>query len=300
MDVSDEERDAFQSKLNDAVRTFCETNYQFTHTSETFSQWHSDLDKINVLRNYLSDEQKRFVLQHCCDMIDLNKESFEKDDRQDFFGGMRRFTQQIVKTYQSLFLNAKLDTWNGNEIEKIGIQIDWLRSKEYRCLPMKVKLQIGNQQNLDDNIVGKIQCALFSKKEDVQVEGVNAFLVLVDNGGDVSDILKYIYDNFALADSSAYKELLILFANLIIRDYEDNDFQQHTQEFLNRIHGECDNYGLEVDAFTDLQHYANYVAGALSVKNIIAKPLFTKEESGFNDVVVGFDKGVEVAQRNNN
>lgn len=300
VDVSDKECDDFQSKLNDAVRTFCETNYQFTHTSETFSQWHSDLDKINVLRNYLSEEQKKSVLQHCCDMIELNKESFEKDDRQDFFGGMRRFTQQIVKTYQSLFLYAKLDTWNGNEIEKIGIQIDWLRSKEYRCLPMKVKLQIGNQKNLDDNIVGNIQCALFSKKEDVQVEGVNAFLVLVDNGGDVSDILKYIYDNFALADSSAYKELLILFANLIIRNYGDHDFQQHIQEFLNRIHGECDNYGLEVDAFTDLQHYANYVAGALSVKNIITKLLFTKEESGFNDVVVGFDKGVEVAQRNNN
>ena len=64
-----------------------------------------DLDKINVLRNYLSDEQKRFVLLHCCEMIEQNKASFEKDDRQDFFGGMRRFTQQIVKTYQSLFLH---------------------------------------------------------------------------------------------------------------------------------------------------------------------------------------------------
>lgn len=298
--VDDEERDAFQSKLDEDVRTFCETIYQFTHTSETFSQWHSALDKINVLRNYLSEEQKRSVLQHCCDMIELNKESFEKDDRQDFFGGMRRFTQQIVKTYQSLFLYAKLDTWNDNEIEKIGIQIDWLRSKEYRCLPMKVKVFMLQQQNIGSVIIDAIKSLLFSKKQDVQVEGVNAFLVLADNGGDVSDILKYIFDNFALADSSAYKELLILFANLIIRKYKDNDFYLHTQEFLNRIHGECDNYGLEADAFTDLQHYANYVAGALSIKNIITKPLFTKEESGFNDVVVGFDKGIEVAQRNNN
>lgn len=297
--VDDEERDAFQSKLDDDVRTFCEKSYQFTHTSETFSQWHSDLDKINVLRNYLSEEQKKSVLQHCYDMIDLNKESFEKDDRQDFFGGMRRFTQQIVKTYQSLFLNAKLDTWNGNEIEKIGIQIEWLRSKEYRCLPMKVKALMHQQLNIGGDIIGAIKSSLFSKKQDVQVEGVNAFLVLVDNGGDVSDILKYIFDNFALADSSSYKELLILFATLIIRGYEDNDFQQHTQEFLNRIHRECDNYGLEADAFTDLQHYANYVAGALSLKNIITKPLFTKEESGFNDVVVGFDKGIEVVQRKN-
>lgn len=297
--VDDEEHDAFQSKLDEDVNTFCETIYQFTHTSETFSQWHSALDKINVLRNYLSEEQMKSVLQHCYDMIELNKKSFEKDDRQDFFGGMRRFTQQIVKTYQSLFLNAKLDTWNGNEIEKIGIQIEWLRSKEYRCLPMKVKALMHQQLNIGGDIIGAIKSSLFSKKQDVQVEGVNAFLVLVDNGGDVSDILKYIFDNFALADSSSYKELLILFATLIIRGYEDNDFQQHTQEFLNRIHRECDNYGLEADAFTDLQHYANYVAGALSIKNIITKPLFTKEESGFNDVVVGFDKGIEVVQRKN-
>lgn len=299
VDVSDEERDAFQSKLNDAVRTFCETNYQFTHTSETFSQWHSDLDKINVLRNYLSDEQKRFVLLHCCDMIEQNKASFEKDDRQDFFGGMRRFTQQIVKTYQSLFLYTAFDAWSGNETEKIEKQIDWLRSKGYRCLPMKVKALMHQQLNIGGDISGAIKSSLFSKKQDVQVEGVNAFLVLVDNRGDVSDILKYIFDNFALADSSAYKELLILFANLIIRNYGDHDFQQHIQEFLNRIHGECDNYGLEADAFTDLQHYANYVVGALSIKNIIVKPLFTKEESGFNDVVVGFDKGIEVVQRKN-
>ena len=34
---------------------------------------------------------------------------------------------------------------------------DWLKAKEYRCLPMKVKMQMGNQQNLDNDIVGNIQ-----------------------------------------------------------------------------------------------------------------------------------------------
>ena len=37
-----------------------------------------------------------------------------------------------------------------------------------------------------------------------------------------------------------------------------------------------------------------------SIKNPdINPPKFNKEESGFNDVVVGFDKGIEVAQRKN-
>ena len=298
--VDDEERDAFQSKLDDDIRTFCEKSYQFTRTSETFSQWHSDLDKINVLRNYLSDEQKRFVLLHCCEMIEQNKASFEKDDRQDFFGGMRRFTQQIVKTYQSLFLNTAFDAWNVNEAEKIEKQIDWLRSKGYRCLPMKVKALMHQQLNIGGDIIGAIKSSLFSKKQEVQVEGINAFFVLKDNGGDVSEILSYIFDNFRLADPAVYKELLILFVNVIVRNYNENDFHQHVMIFLTSIHEDCENYGLDVCALSDLQHYTNYVAGALSEKTQIENiPVFSKEESGFNDVFVGFDKGVESAQHKN-
>lgn len=113
----------------------------------------------------MSDEQKRFVLLHCCDLIEQNKSSFEKDDRQDLLGGMRRFTQQIVKTYQSLFLNTAFDAWNGNEAEKIENQIDWLRSKGYRCLPMKVKALMHQQQNIGGDIIGAIKNSLFSKNK---------------------------------------------------------------------------------------------------------------------------------------
>lgn len=300
VDVSDEEHDTFQNRLDDEVQTFCETNYLFTNTSETFSQWHSVIEKINVLRKYLSVEQKRFVLLHCCDLIEQNKSSFEKDDRQDLLGGMRRFTQQIVKTYQSLFLNTAFDAWNGNEAEKIENQIDWLRSKGYRCLPMKVKALMHQQQNIGGDIIGAIKNSLFSKKQEVQVEGINAFFVLKDNGGDVSEILSYIFDNFRLADPAVYKELLILFINVIVRNYNENDFHQHVMIFLTSIHEDCENYGLDVCALSDLQHYTNYVAGALSEKTQIENiPVFSKEESGFNDVFVGFDKGVESAQHKN-
>lgn len=296
VDVSDEERNAFQNRLDDEVQSFCETSYLFTHTSETFSQWHSAIEKINVLRKYLSDEQKKSVLLHCCDLIEQNKASFEKNDRQDFFGGMRRFTQQIVKTYQSLFLNTAFDAWNGNEAEKTENQIDWLRSKGYRCLPMKVKALMHQQLTIGGDIIGAIKSSLFSKKQEVQVEGINAFFVLKDNSGNVSEILSYIFENFRLAAPAIYKELLILFVNVIVRDYNENDFHQHVMDFLGNIHEDFENYGLDVCALSDLQHYTNYVAGALSEKTQIENiPVFTTEETGFNDVFVGFDKGVESA-----
>lgn len=301
IDMNYDEREHIHGKLEDDIKLFCETAYLFNQSSEPFSQWNGELEYISIFRKYISEEQKKKVLLHCCDLIELNKASFERNDSQDFFGGMRQFTRQIIKNFQSLFLNASFEGWTGEEITKMREQINWLISKEYRCLPMKVKLQMSNQLNKDDNMIGCIKSSLFSKKQETQVEGINAFFVLKDNGGDVSGILNYIFENFTLADSIAYKELLILLVNLILRSYEENDFKQHTLDFLNRIHQNYDSYGLSTDALSDLQHYANYVSGALSVKNpdMILLPVFTKEESGFNDVVVGFDKGVEVAQREN-
>lgn len=103
-----------------------------------------------------------------------------------------------------------------------------------------------------------------------------------------------------MADPAVYKELLILFVNVIVRNYNENDFHQHVLNFLTSIHDDCENYGLDVCALSDLQHYTNYVAGALSEKTQIENiPVFSKEESGFNDVFVGFDKGVESAQHKN-
>ena len=85
-----------------------------------------------------------------------------------------------------------------------------------------------------------------------------------------------------------------------MNNYNENDFYQNVMNFLTSIHEDCENYGLDVCALSDLQHYTNYVAGALSEKTQIENiPVFSKEKSGFNDVFVGFDKGVESAQHKN-
>lgn len=58
---------------------------------------------------------------------------------------------------------------------------------------------------------------------------------------------------------------------------------------------------MDVVGLADLQHYANHVVGTIYAKNINSKiPFFQKEEVGFNDVVVGFDKGIEFANYKNN
>ena len=299
--ANEEERPGFNSMLVEALNAFLNDNFEFDHSSRPLSLWNDKLQKINALRTFFSEEQKKMALLHTCELIEQNRNVFEKDDDKDFFGGMRQFTRRIITTYQSLLLNADLNHWTDDECHKMDDQINWLSSVGYRCLPMKVKMQIRNQQEVCENTTLQIRKALFGKESAVQVEGINAFFVLKDNGRDIESILTYVFDSFLLADTAAYKDLLILFANLIVKGYDENNFYDRIVDFLLQIHQFYNSYELGIVGLADLQHYANYVAGALSVKTTgLNIPVFKKEEVGFNDVVIGFDKGLEFAQSWNN
>lgn len=300
VDLSDNERGAFQTKLDNDVKSFCENNYEYNHTSVSFGQWYSLLEKFDALSKYITEDVKKKVLIHCYDNIEMNKLTFDKNDVQELFGGIRRFTQQIVNMYQRLILDVAFENWTADEIAKIENQIDWLMGKEYRCLPMKVKIYMNGQHIACNDIGEFIKTSLFNKNSEVQDEGINAFFVLYDNGGNVREILTYIFENYGLADVSIYKKLLILFMNLIVRNYNENDFNRRVIDLLNKIHHDYKNYGMDAVALSDMQHYANYVAGALSVKIPDEKvPVFDKNISGFNDVCIGYDMGVESAFHGN-
>lgn len=295
--ANEEETARFKAMLQEALDAFLSDNYKFDNSSRPLSLWSDRLQKINALRQFFSEEQKKAVLLHNYELIDQNKVVFGKEDDKDFFGGMRQFTRNIITKYQSLLLNSNIDDWTDEEYHKLVGQIAWLSSVHYSCLPMEVKAQIRNQQEISESTLFKIQKALFSRESTVQVEGINAFFVLKDNGKDIEQILSFVFNNFSLADTKAYKELLILFANLIVRGYNEHDFNKRIIDFLNNIHQFYNSYELGVVGLADLQHYANYVAGALSVKEPkLTIPVFQKVEANFNDVTVGFDKGVEFAQ----
>lgn len=301
VDADESEKTNISEMLDDNVRTFCETSYVITNSSEPFSQWHGVLERFYVLNIFLSEEKKKIILLHNYDLIEQSKAHFEKDDSQDFFGGMRRFTRTIVEKYQRLFLTSNLENWTDAEFQKMSDQIDWLVSKGYHCLPMKVKASMEKYQYPSGTIINQIKVSMFSKDDIIQAEGIRAFFVMADDGIDVDDIVSYIFDNLMLADERAYKELLILFANLVARGYTKNSFIENLLRLLYDIHQNYNQYDMDVVGLADLQHYANYVAGTIYAKNINSKiPFFQKEEVGFNDVVVGFDKGIEFANHKNN
>lgn len=132
------------------------------------------------------------VLLHTYELIELNRASFEDDDSDEILGGIRKFTNDIIKVYQSLIIKFRLYDWEDQDIRKIATQIDWLKSKGYHCLPMKIKILTINQLNINDDLLEEIKGTLFSRTENIQREGINALFVLKENKGDISKILNYI------------------------------------------------------------------------------------------------------------
>lgn len=300
VDANEDEEKNLRNILDNDTKTFCHTTYQYKESSESFSQWHSILKRINILNQYISAAQMKDILLHNYELVELNRASFEEDDSYELLGGIRKFTTDIIKVYQSLFIKAQLCDWNDQDIRNITSQIDWLKSKDYHCLPMKVKVLTIDNLNINDDLLEEIKSTLFSRTENIQREGINALFVLKENKGDISKILNYIFEVFTVADSKVYKELLILFANLIADGYTEDDFINHIIQLLNCIHRNYNNYGLDQDALLDLLHYTNFVTGTLYIKSPNNNyMIFKKEDVKFNDVEIGFDKGIEFMQRRN-
>lgn len=298
VEAEDNEKEKLQRHIEEIVDTFCnKTNYKVEKSSQPLTEWYSKLSQICSLRNFLSEEQKKKVLLRNYGLIEQNKTVFEKEDSEDFFGGMRRFTSLVVRAHQEFLISISLEGLSDKETNNIKEQTDWLISKEFHCLSMKVKVSSGQQQDNIKDIEDVIKRYLFSKNSEFQSESIKAVMTLKDCGGNVQGILDYIFTAFSVADSNVYKNILILFANLIIKGYTENDYYKKVLTCLNEIYNGYETWGTDICDLTDVLYYTNYVSGILSVyMNDVEIPFLDKEDVVFNDVVLGYDKGQELAK----
>lgn len=294
--ADDNEKNQLMQLATKAAKNFCETEYIYDKTSTPLDQWNEDLETLIFFdkKECLSDEQKKCIMLHNIELVNKNKTVFERNDSYEFFGGIRKYTIEIISIMSQFLCSMDLNTLTADDIEQLNMLLSWLESADYQCLSMKVKISIDDKHALPDNIERLLCKSLFSYNREIRNEAIGAFFTLLHSNGNVSKIVDYIFASLPVANSTTYKNILILLENLVAAGYEGNRFIEKTESFLNELHQDYHSYGLDVVALADLQYYANYLAGAIAAKyGKFTKPVFEYDETGFNDVVVGFDKGVE-------
>ncbi len=294
--ADNEEKKQLKQLASIDAKNFCESEYIYDKSSVPLDQWNDDLYKLIMYSkwNCLTDEQKRHIILHNYDMINKNKTVFERNDKHEGFVGIRSFTNKIIDTMSNFLYSMNLDNINAVEISKLNEQFTWLESAGHQCLSMRIKISTKDNNKLPADIEHLLCKSLFSYDREIRNEAINAFFTLLNLEGNISNIVDYIFASLPVANSITYKNILILLENLVAAGYEGNGFVEKTESFLNELHQDYRSYGLDVVALADLQYYANYLAGTMAAKYCkFTKPIFDYEDTGFNDVVVGFDKGVE-------
>lgn len=279
-----------------AVENFRETEYNYDTSSVPLSQWNDHLDKLILFSklNCLTDDQKRRIMLHDFALIDKNKTVFERNDNYKCFGGIRKFTTEIIGSTSDFLCSMNLTIFTSNEIDQLKKHLSWIESAGYQCLSMKVKISINDEHELPADIESSLCKSLFSNNREIRNEAIAAFFTLYKLKGNVSRIIDYVFAALPVANCITYKNILILLKNLISAGYEENGFIEKSESFLNEMHQNYRSYGLDVVALADLQYYANYLAGVMSTKyKKYTKPVFGYDEARFNDVVIGYNKGTE-------
>ena len=169
-----------------------------------------------------------------------------------------------------------------------------LESWGYECLPLIIKLHatVDKITKTDYNYIYRL---LFSSNQQDQRDAIEAFFVIYDLKENVTPILNKIFMALEVASPVTIKNILILFANLLSRRYDNPHFLDTLRGILVNIKNSYETCGFDIVGKCDLMHYMNFAAGAYAARfDNYHGPIFDKETGLFNDVVIGFDKGKEL------
>lgn len=111
-----------------AVENFRETEYNYDTSSVPLSQWNDHLDKLILFSklNCLTDDQKRRIMLHDFALIDKNKTVFERNDNYKCFGGIRKFTTEIIGSTSDFLCSMNLTIFTSNEIDQLKKHLSWI------------------------------------------------------------------------------------------------------------------------------------------------------------------------------
>ena len=289
------------------VDDFCNGNYVYDSSSQPLSDWENELERVCIHNHRLTEEQAVRVFEHIAEMLHKNVDKIIKDSSENeiFFGGIKPIINKIMLYVSEFFC---CHAWNCTRNDYLGIfrqDLERMLEKGYRCLPMLVWLNTrADDLKMSYDMREKLKKTLFSKEAVLRGQTVSAILYALRLENDIKDILDHMFSVLKVINDVRVIDSLMLIESLLLKEYDgDCDFVNKVELLLTKIHDEVNNYDLNADEMAELGYHANFIAGVASVKFKktdfllpLNFPYFTLEETGFNDVFLGYERGREKAE----
>lgn len=305
LEPNEEELPKLNALVQKAVDAFCGEDYVYNGGSDILSLCISNLEKVCIHNGRLVDEQVQRVFSKIVDVVHLNLSAFTGENENEmFFGGLRTFLDDIMSCVSD-FVCKHYQDFVGNEcLYMFCSDLQVISDNGYRCLPMLVWFTSSRDTlSMSDDMNEKLKKCLFSKDSSMRDQTVSAILFAWKLGNDIRDILNHMYSVLEVIIDVRVVDSLRLIESLMLEDFDsDLDFSSKVSHLLMQIHDTINDFELDADEKIEVCYHANFVAGIASVvyKNVqfpiaLEFPYFNYEESGFNDVYLGYERGKEIA-----
>lgn len=305
LEANDEELPRLNALVQKAVDDFCGGDYVCNGSSDILSLCSSNLEKVCIHDKRLSEEQIQNVFDKIVDFVHQNLSTLtgENDDEM-FFGGIRSILNEIMSYISSFVCWHSHDIVGNGCLNLFSSDLETISNKGYRCLPMLVWLtSTRDTLLLADEMKERLKKSLFSKDASMRDQTASAILVGWQLNLDVCDILNHMFSVLKVIIDVRIVDGLMLIESLMLKGFDsDLYFCSKVSRFLTHIYDNINDFELDTDEKIEVCYHANFVAGIASVvyKNVqfpvaLEFPYFNYEESGFNDVYLGYERGKEIA-----
>lgn len=178
--------------------------------------------------------------------------------------------------------------------------IKTISDKGYRCLPILVCFShIKDTFLMTDEMKEILKKSLFSKEASMRGQTTSAIFVAWEIDDDIRDLLNHMFSVLKIIQDVRIVDCLMLIKALMLKGF-DADFDSKVSHLLTQIYENINDF--DANEKVEVCYHANFVAGIASIiyKDVqipinLTFPYFDSKKSGFNDVYLGYERGIEEA-----
>lgn len=307
VDPLENEQERLNELIAKCVDDFCKGDYTYKGSSVPLSDWAEKLEKVCILNSFLTEEQAIRVFEHIEKMLFVNIDAFTKSNEDNFiFGGIRTDINSIMLLVSEFVCNHTSDIVGNDNLWMFSQCVHRLFEKGYHCLPMLVWLSSDqNTMLMDNGMKEQLENSLFSKESYMRGQAVSAIVYAWKNwNNDITEILNHMFSVLQVIKDKRVVDSLILIERLLMKNFNfDLFFGNKIKSLLTQIIENVNEYDLETDEKIELCYHVNFIAGVASVKyknqtllKELNYPYFDLKMSGFNDVFLGYERGMQIAE----
>lgn len=190
---ADDEKEKLKKQIKEDLNVFLKGDYRYNLSSMPISTMVSNLHKVSLSTQFLTNNQIEKVLEKLTTVLDENIDEFSKDDSMEMLGGLRHFTtslfQELGDFVRVIIKNGYLGSVVSDKLFKVlqkylpthlPVRITMVRLNfAYRCIGSNKMRDIATEQLFSENV------------QDV-IDSCNALIAVAQTNQNVQTVLQHM------------------------------------------------------------------------------------------------------------